>query len=188
MRAAALTAALALTALLAAGCSAAPDLPSYGVVPDFQLTDQLGRLFRSAEKLSGNVWVANFIFTNCPGPCPRMSSQFRDLHRASAGAGVRFVSFTIDPRRDTPEVLAAYGRRWGADPDRWFFLTGAQADLHRLSRNVFLLGNVDGTLEHSTRFVLVDRHSRIRGFYDTSDKENIQKLSRDLDRLAASGA
>ena len=180
--------ALLAAVLCLAGCSLAPELPSYGVVPDFVLTDQSGRTFQSAEKLAGKVWVANFIFTNCAGPCPRMSSQFRELRDAAREPDVRLVSFTIDPKRDSPEVLAAYGRRWAADPDEWFFLSGPQAELHKLSRNVFLLGDVDGSLEHSTRFVLVDRHSRIRGYYDTSDRENIKKLMTDLDRLARSGA
>ena len=177
-----------LAALLLASCSLAPELPSYGVVPDFALTDQSGQPFRSADKLAGRIWVANFIFTNCSGPCPRMSSQYRQIRDSVTAPDLRLVSFTIDPKRDTPDVLAAYGRRWGADPERWFFLTGTQADLHRLSRNVFLLGDVDGSLEHSTRFVLVDRHSRIRGFYDTSDPENIKKLIADIDRLARSSA
>ena len=73
-------------------------------------------------------------------------------------------------------VLAAYGKRFDADPARWFFLTGAQSDLHNLSRNVFKLGNIDGTLEHSTRFVLIDGKGRIRGYYDSSDPEKLAEL------------
>jgi protein SCO1/2 len=93
------------------------------------------------------------------------------------------VSFTIDPARDTPEALATYAQHFGANPDKWYFLTGQQKDLHHLSRDVFMLGNIDGTLEHSTRFVLVDRQSRIRGFYDSSDAESMEKLPRDLGSL-----
>ncbi len=70
---------------------------------------------------------------------------------------VRFVSFTVDPARDTPPVLAAYAQHFEADPAKWYFLTGAEADLNRMSRGVFMLGNVDGSLEHSTRFALIDR-------------------------------
>ena len=96
------------------------------------------------------------------------------------------VSFTIDPARDTPQALETYGRSFGANPDKWYFLTGAQKDLHHLSRNVFMLGDIDGSLEHSSRFVLIDRHSRIRGFYDSSDAESVEKLTKDLrDLLAA---
>jgi cytochrome oxidase Cu insertion factor (SCO1/SenC/PrrC family) len=169
-------------------CSRYVPLPSYGIVPDFVLTDQTGREFRSSERLNGKVWVANFIFTNCAGPCPRMSGQIRQLRDAIKSSDVRFVSFTIDPARDTPQVLAAYGERFGADPGRWHFLTGPQSELHRLCRNAFLLGDVDGRLEHSTRFVLVDRHSRIRGFYDTSDQESVRTLIKNLAELARSSA
>lgn len=163
------------------GCSTRPALPSYGVVPDFTLTDQSGRTFQSKQRLSGKVWVANFIFTTCAGPCPRMTSRFRKLRdQFKDNPELRMVSFTIDPARDTPQALATYGRQFTANPDKWFFLTGAQKDLHHLSRYVFMLGDVDGSLEHSLRFVLVDRQSRIRGFYDSSDEEAMQKLLVDL--------
>ncbi|MGH9627527.1 MAG: SCO family protein [Bryobacteraceae bacterium] len=170
--------------LLLAGCSDDPGLPSYGLVPDFTLTDQTGGKFRSQDALDGKVWVADFIFTNCAGPCPRMTSQMKQVSKAVQDrAGVRFVSFTIDPERDTPEVLAAYAARFRVEPDRWYFLTGPMADLHNLKRNAFFLGDVKGNLEHSTRFVLVDKRSRIRGFYDTSEPESIRKLIADIQDL-----
>ena len=113
-----------LALLLLAGCSAKPPLPSYGVVPDFTLTDQNGAAFSSAA-LDKRVWIADFIFTNCPGPCPRMSSQMHQVQTALASDdGVRFVSFTVDPARDTPMVLTAYSKHFEADPAKWFFLTG----------------------------------------------------------------
>jgi cytochrome oxidase Cu insertion factor (SCO1/SenC/PrrC family) len=168
--------ALALTA-----CGSHSTLPSYGVVPDFTLIDQSGRTFQSKDALNGKVWVANFIFTRCSGPCPRMTSQFRKLRdEVKDDSRLRMVSFTIDPANDTPEALGTYGKTFGADPDKWFFLTGAQKELHHLSRNVFMLSDIDGSLEHSSRFVLVDRNSRIRGFYDSSDAEAMQKLMADL--------
>jgi cytochrome oxidase Cu insertion factor (SCO1/SenC/PrrC family) len=178
----------AAATLLSIACSGYVSLPNYGVIPDFVLTDQSRREFRSKERLAGNVWVANFIFTNCAGPCPRMSSQMRHVRDAAKADDVRFVSFTIDPARDTPEVLAAYSKRFGADPERWYFLTGPQSELHKLCRNAFMLGNVDGNLEHSTRFVLLDRHSRIRGFYDSADSESMQRLATDLQTVIRSSA
>jgi protein SCO1 len=178
-----------MLALLLAGCASGPSLPSYGVVPDFKLTDQSGRTFDSRSQLDGKVWVANFIFTTCAGPCPRMTSQLRRIRdEAQDRSELRLVSFTIDPERDTPAALAEYGKRFGADPDKWFFLTGTQSDLNSLSRKTFMLGNVDGSLEHSTRFVLVDRKSRIRGFYDSSDPEKIQALAADLRTLLRESA
>lgn len=175
--------------LLCAACGFGPTLPSYGVVPEFHLTDQSGRNFSNKQQLEGKVWVANFIFTTCAGPCPRMSGQMREVRSSlDSHPDVRFVSFTIDPARDTPPVLAAYGRRFKADPDRWYMVTGPQSQLHELKRNVFKLGDVDGSLMHSTRFVLVDRHSRIRGFYDSSDAEKMAQLVTDLKALARSSA
>lgn len=171
-------------AFVLAACSRDPGLPNFGVVPDFRLTSQTGQPFLSKEKLDGRVWVANFIFTNCMGPCPRMSGQMKEVRDAVENLNVRFVSFTVDPERDTPEVLAEYSKRWRANPAQWFFLTGTQRDLHKLSREVFMLGDIDSKLQHSTRFALIDRKSRIRGFYDTSDKESLPTLISDVKQLS----
>ena len=163
-----------LAALLLTACQTRPTLPSFGVVPYFNLTDQTGHPFDS-HVLDGKPWIANFIFTSCPGPCPRMSSQLRDLRTLTP----QKVSFTVDPARDTPDVLASYAKRYNADPQTWHFLTGPQSELHHLSRQVFKLGDVDRQLEHSTRFVLIDGQRRIRGYYDSSDPEKLSQLAQD---------
>jgi protein SCO1/2 len=162
--------------LLSWACRHEPPLPTYGVVPEFHLTAQTSQPFDS-RSLDGSVWVADFIFTNCPGPCPRMTSQMKQVQRAT---NIRMVSISIDPKRDTPQVLAAYAQKFRADTTRWVFLTGPRETIQKLSRNVFLLGDVDDTLQHSTRFVLVDGKARIRGFYDTSDPDSIPKLIGDI--------
>lgn len=170
---------LAGVTILVPGCHT-QSLPSFGVVPDFTLTDQTGAPFLSKEKLDHRVWIADFIYTTCKGPCPRMTSQMKQLGEALKDQPqVQFVSFTVDPDRDTPQVLAGYADQFGADPSRWHFLTGSHKDLHDLGFNAFHLNDVGGDLEHSTRFVLIDGKSRIRGYYDTADKENIQKLLAD---------
>ena len=166
---------------LLAGCASKPALPSFGVVPDFTLTDQTGAKFSSAE-LNKKVWIADFVFTNCPGPCPRMSSQMRQVQEKTP-ADVKLVSFTVDPERDTPPVLAAYAKHFKYDPARWWFLTGEQAKLSSLGRDGFLLNPVDVSLTHSTRFVLVDRRRRIRGFYSTSEEDFLSNLLRDIQTL-----
>jgi protein SCO1 len=178
--------AFTLSVLALAGCTASAGLPSYGVVPDFALTDQSNQPFLSSNTLRGKVWIADFIFTNCAGPCPRMSAQMRQVDTALRPdiKDLRLVSFTVDPARDTPEVLARYAERYQAEPGVWFFLTGSQATLHNLARNVFLLGDVNGDLEHSTRFVLIDRQSRVRGYYLTSDEDAIPRLIADAKRIA----
>lgn len=176
---------LASSALALSGCAAHASLPAYSAVPDFTLTDQTGAPFSSAAQLEGLVWIADFIFTNCTGPCPRMTSQMHQVQTGLTGVdGVRLVSFTVDPERDTPPVLAAYASRFEARPGTWFFLTGPIDALHQLSRNAFMLGDVDGNLQHSTRFVLVDRSSKIRGFYLTSEEDAIPRIIADAKRLA----
>ena len=173
--------------LVLAGCAARAGLPSYSTVPPFTLTDQTGAVFHSAEKLQNSVWIADFIYTTCPGPCPRMSSQFHQVENALDGTGVKLVSFTVDPQHDTPPVLAEYSQHFGAKPGVWFFLTGPVDDLHHLSRDVFMLGSVDGTLEHSTRFVLIDRQARVRGYYQSSDEDAVPKLIADARSLLKTG-
>src|ERR1017187_2633144 len=168
-----------------AGCRKEPPLPVYWQVPAFQLTAQSGQPFDS-KSLEGNIWVADFIFTTCPGPCPRMSAQMRGVQAAvETMPDVKLVSFTVDPKNDTPVALAAYATRYRAEPGRWFFLTGDQVALENICRNGFKLGDVDGSLVHSTRFVLLDRHSRVRGFYSTSEDGALPKLLHDIRTLAA---
>jgi len=165
-------------------CQTVPPLPVYWQLPPFQLTAQSGQPFNS-QSLAGNIWVADFIYSTCPGPCPRMTSQMRGIQSAvQSMADVKLVSFTVDPKNDTPWVLAAYANRYHADPARWFFLTGDQTALQDICRNGFKLGDVDGSLVHSTRFVLVDRQSRVRGFYDPSQEDGaMPHLLRDIRTL-----
>jgi protein SCO1/2 len=166
-----------------AGCRKEPPLPVYWQVPPFQLTSQSGQPFDS-KSLEGDIWVADFIFTTCPGPCPRMSSQMRGVQSAvEKMQDVKLVSFTVDPKNDTPAALAAYAARYHAEPGRWFFLTGEQAALENICRSGFKLGDVDGSLVHSTRFVLLDRHSRVRGLYSTSEDGALPKLLHDIRTL-----
>ncbi len=168
-------------ALLLAGC--ATKLPFLGTVPDFALTDQTATNFNSASTLRGNVWVADFMFTTCPGPCPRMSSQMHQVQTAFAGQPVKLISLTVDPAHDTPEVLAQYAQFYKATPGVWYFLTGPQEVLNHLDQDVFKLGSVDGSLLHSTRFILIDRRSQVRGYYLTSDDDAITRLIADAKTL-----
>ena len=123
------------------------------------------------------------MFTNCPGPCPRMSSQMHEVQTALAGQDVKLVSLTVDPDRDTPEKLAKYAAFYSATPGVWYFLTGPRQTLDHLGQDVFKLGHVDGSLDHSTRFVLVDRHSQIRGYYLSSEPDTIQRVIADAKAL-----
>ena len=163
-------------ALLLAGCQ--KPLKVYYDVPGFELTDQRGQAFGSAQLL-GHVWVADFVFTNCEATCPRMSSRMRALQKAT-DPSVRLVSFSVDPDRDTPPVLAAYAEKYSADPSRWTFLTGSKDVLNMLDRDTFKLGTVGTEIEHSTRFALVDRKGRIRGYYGIAEGNPVDKISHDI--------
>ena len=159
---------LCLLVLLAA-CAQVKPLPILGQVPQFQLTTQADQPFDS-RTLDGHIWVADFIYTTCDGPCPMMSHQMRGIQNSTgATPELKLVSFTVDPAHDTPPVLAKYAGHFKADPARWYFLTGEMERLNELGINAFKLNSVDGSLSHSTRFVLVDGKRRIRGYYLSSD-------------------
>jgi protein SCO1/2 len=165
--------------LLLASCKQKIDLPEYGAVPAFALTAQTGQPFDAGKQLGGRVWVADFIYTTCPGPCPRMTSQMRRVQQAVEKT-VNLVSFTVDPTRDTPEALTAYAKLHHASPENWYFLTGPVQTLQLLDKNVFKLGDVNSSLEHSTRFVLIDQHMQIRGYYDSSEPDMTSRLIADI--------
>jgi protein SCO1/2 len=172
-----------LLAFLLSSCVKPTDLPILGGVPAFQLTAQSGQPFDS-ESLAGHVWVADFIYTTCPGPCPMMSSQMNRLQSSTADTpDVKLVSFTVDPKHDTAPVLAEYGKHFKAEPARWFFLTGDRAILNDLGLNAFHLNSVDGSLVHSTRFTLVDRQGRIRGYHSSEENGFMPKLLHDVRQL-----
>ena len=173
----------AMLALLLAACVPVKPLPVLGQVPQFQLTLQTGAPFDS-HALDGHIWVANFIYTTCDGPCPMMSHQMRGVQNSTATTPeLKLVSFTVDPAHDTPPVLAEYAAHFKADPARWYFLTGEMARLNDLGLNAFKLNSVDGGLSHSTRFVLVDAKRRIRGYYLSSDDGFSKNLLHDIRQL-----
>lgn len=156
-------------------------------VPAFKLTDQYGKTVTNAD-LKGKVWVADFIFTRCPGPCPLMTMRMSELNQAlgDKAKDVELVSMTVDPEFDTPEILKKYGERAGATPQRWKFLTGPRDAMDQVITKGFLqaLGQApDGLPMHSTRFVLVDRYGWIRGLQDYDDPELKQKLLMDIGEL-----
>jgi protein SCO1/2 len=172
-----------LPVILLSGCGRERALPVLGEIPRFELRDQRGMTFERSA-LDGHVWVADFIFTNCEGPCPRMSSRMHGIQTAT-NSGVKLVSFTVDPQRDTPQALAEYGRKFSADDTRWSFLTGDAATLDMLDHDAFKLGNLGAGMDHSTRFVLVDKKGRVRGYYGLADGDPVARVAKDAARLQA---
>jgi len=170
-----------------------PSLPVYGTVPAFSLTERSGRTVQLSD-LQGMVWVVDFIFTSCPGPCPMMTSEMKRLQSQFEGrSGVRLVSVTVDPETDTPAVLSNYAREFGADPTRWLFLTGSSDAIRGLATqglHLFLQDDRNaasssgqGSLIHSTRFVLIDRQAKIRGYFDSVDRNSMNEIVRGIDQL-----
>jgi cytochrome oxidase Cu insertion factor (SCO1/SenC/PrrC family) len=162
-------------------------ISSYGTVPSFQLVNQNGQAFGSAQ-LAGKIWIADFIYTTCPGPCPMISSRMSELQKPLEKTDVHLVSFSVDPEKDTPEVLRGYAEKLQAEPVRWDFLTGPKSTIYKLSHDGFKLAVSDGSDAegipvHSTRMVLVDRHGQIRGYYDAAEADAMTKLVADTNHL-----
>src|SRR5256885_7073683 len=116
---------------------------SYGTVPAFQLTNQNGQPFGSAQ-LAGRIWIADFIYTTCPGPCPMISSRMSELQKPLKKTDVHLVSFSVDPEKDTPAVLLSYAEKLQAEPGRWDFLTGTKSAVFKLSHDGFKLAISNG--------------------------------------------
>jgi protein SCO1 len=166
-------------------------LPRFGVVPEFSLIDHEGRPFGSKD-LHGKVWIADFIATRSSGPDPILSSRFAELDtNFKKSEQLRLISFTVDPQNDTPGVLRDYARRFEASP-RWYFLTGDKQKVDELAGNGFQLAardpnNVSSEEVRTTKFVLVDADGAIRGYYDGTSNEVIQRLLTDLGSLLRVG-
>jgi protein SCO1/2 len=160
---------------------------SYGTVPVFQLVNQNGQPFGSAQ-LVGKIWIADFVYSTCPGPCPMISSRMSELQKPLEKTDVHLVSFSVDPEKDTPQVLRGYAAKLQADPARWDFLTGPKSAIYKLSHDGFKLAVSDGSEEqgvpvHSTRMVLVDRYGKIRGYYEATEADAVTKLLADTNHL-----
>jgi len=152
-------------------------LPVLGRVADFTLTNQDGKATTLAD-LTNHVWVADIIFTRCAGPCPIMTAQMKSLQDALPPASrAKLVTLTTDPDYDTPSVMKKYGERFGANFVRWKFLTGTKAEIAGLAGSSLKLSavpvkpadqkNPADLFIHTTIFVVVDKHARVRGIFET---------------------
>ena len=169
--------------------SSAPEvrLRKYWQIPDFDLIDQQGEAF-ARSMLNGKVWVVDFFYSSCPGPCPMLSSRLSEIHRKYTGEErVGFLSVSSDPEKDTPDVLLAYSKKFGADK-RWRFLTGQKSAVYRLAIEGFKLSlqEVVGAAEpitHSTRLALVDTDGWVRGFYEGVGEDSAGASQRLIDDI-----
>jgi len=178
---------MALPVLRSALPAPLPPPPVLGTVPDFRLVDQTGAPF-GPDRLKGRVWIADFVFTRCPDVCPRMTERLVGVHRA-LGERTDLVSVSVDPTYDTPERLAAFARANGAESPHWHFLTGSsqhvQEAVLRGFNVAFSRESEDiATLTHGVHVVLVDGRGRIRGYYDSNDRDALERLVADARRFA----
>ena len=150
-------------------------------VPDFDLTNQQGQPVQLSD-LAGKIWIANFIFTNCPTICPVMTQEMARLQSEFVTEPVYFVSFSVDPERDTVAALSRYAKAYGADDRRWHFLTGEKASIYQLAEQGFSLtaGHNGTEILHSPRFVLVTPNRRIVNYYDSRSPPAMLRLRRDV--------
>lgn len=167
-------------------------LPQLGALPDFTFTREDGSPWGLGQ-LRGRPFVANFIFTRCPTVCPAFTRRMARLQQETApyGTGLQLVSFSVDPTYDTPERLAAYAQKHGAQAARWSFLTGDYEQLKSTVVNSFKVSMGRETMDeadvmgifHGNHFVLVDGAGEIRGYYDSADDEAFERLLGDVHQL-----
>ncbi|HJT18738.1 MAG TPA: heme o synthase [Thermoanaerobaculia bacterium] len=166
--------------LLVASCSHQSDLPKLFQVPNAKLVADSGKPVQ-LDAMKGNVTVYDFIFTNCAGTCPMMTAQMRKITgKIDKDAPVRFVSISVDPRRDTPEQLRKYASHVRGD-SRWIFLTGDPQTITNLSVNGFKLAasgsSVDNSILHSSKFAIADKHGVIRDYYGATNEDVVAHVS-----------
>jgi protein SCO1/2 len=166
---------------------------SWHRLPDFSLQNQEGETV-GWEKLKGKVVVADFFFTHCPTICPPMTRNMKMLQESINNAQrvgdktpdfLHFLSFSIDPERDSVERLKYWADRFQINPDQWWLLTGEKKKIYDLAINDMKIGIVDGrgvdtSFLHTDYFVLIDSNRLVRGFYHGLDSASLRKLSADI--------
>jgi protein SCO1/2 len=166
---------------------------AYHKVPPFLFTDQDNQLI-SLDDTDGKVFVANFFFTSCPTICPRMTRNLQSVQELYRNdQAIMFLSFTVDPKRDTPERMRAFAEKYQANTPQWRFLTGEKKALYTLARNGFFLSASEGDggpgdFIHSENLILVDRQNHIRGYYNGTDESAVEQLVKDITKLKRSNS
>lgn len=165
-----------------------PDHPRQLV--NFTLTDRTGRTMTRAD-LNGKILVVDFLFTSCSLTCPAVNRQMARIQRLTTNQpDVRLLSLTVDPRDDTPAVLAKYGERFGADTNRWLFLTGEKGVLYNLIGNSFLSQDLNdpfsympGNFSHTERIAVVDSRGSLCGYFDGLNQDTAMAVVNEIQKL-----
>ncbi len=161
-------------------------------ISDFELTERSGRVIHKSD-LEGHPWVVSFIFTNCAGPCAKVSAAMQRLQKEFfEDTDLRLVTITVDPERDQPEQLSKYAAGYNADPDRWLFLTDPsklKGKIYPLINGSFLMPvqEAEGELRapgfefiHTNNVLLVDEHGVVQGKWLSTDEAEFSQLRREL--------
>jgi protein SCO1/2 len=165
-------------------------------VQNISLTNQLGEKV-SINDLRGKIIVADFFFTRCPSICPHLTRnmkglqdalKLKDITKPVDTSFVHFLSFSVDPERDSVEALKKYADRYGVNSDVWWLLTGPKKTIYDFALHEIKLpledgGTVDSNFIHTGRFVVIDKHGVVRGFYDGLDTAALSKLAEDITLL-----
>jgi protein SCO1/2 len=165
-------------------------------VENISLVNQLGDSV-SLDDINGSIIIADFFFTRCPSICPTMTKNMKELQDAMKmkdsrrridSSYVRFLSFSVDPERDSVAALKKYADKYGVNHDTWWMLTGPKKDIYDFALNELKLGlqdgeGVDSNFIHSQRFILIDRDRVVRGYYNGLDSAAMSKLAEDLTLL-----
>ncbi|MCX7929208.1 MAG: SCO family protein [Chlorobi bacterium] len=166
--------------VLAPGCGddnrnmAWEELPRIKTAPSFTATNYDGSRLES-RALLGRPWIASFMFATCQGVCPVMNRHIASLQR-ELGDRVRFVSFSVDPDNDSLPVLAQYAREYGARAGVWYIVRAPLDTVRVLSRDGFLLSDPKTPDLHSSRLVLVGSDGMIRGYFNSLDSSDVERL------------
>ncbi|WP_169578022.1 SCO family protein [Rudanella lutea] len=159
-------------------------------IPDFRFVSQYGDTV-TAGTLAGKVYVADFFFTTCPTICPKMKTQMKRVYdRFKGNSNVMILSHTIDPTRDSVAVLRDFAQSLGVNDRQWLFVTGDKDQIYNIGQNAYMVSAAEdatapGGVVHSGAFILVDTQKRVRGIYDGTTPEGVDKLMADIDKLLA---
>src|SRR6201999_1182929 len=167
-----------------------PELPVLSYVPHFSFSNQDGKTITEKD-LTGKVYVAEYFFTTCRGICPKLNTNMKRIAADYAGEpDFRLVSYTVDPETDTVARMKVYADSLGADPKKWFFLTGRKDSLYHLARAGYLLDdpkndakNINEQFLHTQFMALVDKGGRVRKIYDGLKKDELEEMEKDIKTL-----
>ncbi len=159
------------------------DLVKIKLVPSFSFTNQEGETFTN-HNLENKISIIDFIFTNCPGPCPIMSNNMKELYDDYNGIyEVQFISITVDPQNDNKDRLKQYSDSYNVNDSRWQFLTAEIDKIKDLKQNGFMLYAGELPQAHAIKFILVDNNGIIRQYYDGTEKASMSVLRKDIQLL-----